>query len=241
MTRWTFRILLCMFLGAVTTVGVAWGLAVSKSWADAKSIYVEANDHQVATTVALNGKWRRAAHCTRGFGWSTANVVDYSFSVEMLSAVYPEAVGVAGTLREPPREHDLSDDSREYSCYAFGWPKRSLRGIVRHPCWRDGRAFGFEDEYIIVLDTDTTSVDRTSYRRPARFLPYDPIFPGFITNTLFYSGVWFGVFFSVGFVKRAVRRKRGRCVKCSYDLRGEFEKGCPECGWNRIETKDEHG
>ena len=25
----------------------------------------------------------------------------------------------------------------------------------------------------------------------------------------------------------------GRCVKCGYDLRGDMEQGCPECGWNR--------
>ena len=78
-----------------------------------------------------------------------------------------------------------------------------------------------------------------------RWLPLRPIFPGFIINTLFYAAIWFGVFFGVGFVKRAIRKKRGRCVKCGYDLRGQRHQateasrdqghavGCPECGWGR--------
>ena len=33
--------------------------------------------------------------------------------------------------------------------------------------------------------------------------------------------------------RRIVRRKRGHCIKCGYDLRGDLERGCPECGWRR--------
>lgn len=29
------------------------------------------------------------------------------------------------------------------------------------------------------------------------------------------------------------RAERGRCPECDYDLRGELDKGCPECGWGR--------
>ncbi len=30
-----------------------------------------------------------------------------------------------------------------------------------------------------------------------------------------------------------MRRREGRCMKCGYDIKGEFERGCPECGWRR--------
>jgi len=33
--------------------------------------------------------------------------------------------------------------------------------------------------------------------------------------------------------RRMIRRKRGHCIKCGYDLRGDFSAGCPECGWRR--------
>ena len=34
-------------------------------------------------------------------------------------------------------------------------------------------------------------------------------------------------------LRRHLRRKRGLCVACGYDLRGDLEHGCPECGWQR--------
>ncbi|MEE9129209.1 MAG: hypothetical protein V3T84_04260 [Phycisphaerales bacterium] len=34
-------------------------------------------------------------------------------------------------------------------------------------------------------------------------------------------------------LRRIIRRKRGLCIKCGYDLRGDFSTGCPECGWRR--------
>lgn len=34
------------------------------------------------------------------------------------------------------------------------------------------------------------------------------------------------------------RLSRGLCPTCAYDLRADFESGCPECGWNR---RDDQG
>jgi len=96
----------------------------------------------------------------------------------------------------------------------------------------------------------------------ATLLPVEPIFPGFLLNTLFYAAIWFVVLVVPGIAKRAIRRKRGRCVKCGYDLRyhhtpcgagghsshtecggtesshtecggTESGGGCQECGWGR--------
>jgi hypothetical protein len=33
--------------------------------------------------------------------------------------------------------------------------------------------------------------------------------------------------------RRWHRRRRGACLNCGYDLRGDFANGCPECGWRR--------
>ncbi len=33
--------------------------------------------------------------------------------------------------------------------------------------------------------------------------------------------------------RRADARARGLCPQCRYDLRGETDAGCPECGWGR--------
>ena len=38
-------------------------------------------------------------------------------------------------------------------------------------------------------------------------------------------------------VKLPTRHNRGLCPKCAYDLRYEFHRGCPECGWGREDSE----
>jgi len=54
-----------------------------------------------------------------------------------------------------------------------------------------------------------------------------------VIDTLFYAAIWFGMFFGFSSAKRFIRAKRGRCPRCGYDLRGNLDAGCPECGWGR--------
>ena len=67
----------------------------------------------------------------------------------------------------------------------------------------------------------------------AQALPMRPIAAGFAINTVFYAAILGLPFVAVGQTCRRRRIRRGRCVKCGYDLRGDHEAGCPECGWNR--------
>ena len=63
-------------------------------------------------------------------------------------------------------------------------------------------------------------------------LPYGIWWPGFAINTVFYAALLWIPF--VPFVlRRHIRRKHGRCIKCGYDLRDNLAAGCPECGWRR--------
>ncbi|MEQ9095994.1 MAG: hypothetical protein RIE32_06995 [Phycisphaerales bacterium] len=62
-------------------------------------------------------------------------------------------------------------------------------------------------------------------------LPLLPIWPGFAINTGFYALLLFIAWRLPGVLRRAVRRRRGRCAACGYD-RGGLDPGaaCPECG-----------
>ena len=66
-----------------------------------------------------------------------------------------------------------------------------------------------------------------------RVLPYGVIWPGFAINTAFYAMIVWMLWLSPFVVRRVIRRKRGHCIKCGYDLCGDFVGGCPECGWRR--------
>ena len=70
-----------------------------------------------------------------------------------------------------------------------------------------------------------------------RVVPVGPIWPGFAVNTVIYAlPLWLLALCPVA-LRRRIRRKRGRCIKCGYDLRGDLAAGCPECGWNRGEAE----
>ncbi len=69
---------------------------------------------------------------------------------------------------------------------------------------------------------------------PFRTLPVRIIPAGFLADTGIYGVIFWLLWFTPGAIRRMVRRQRGRCEKCGYDLRGNASGGagsvCPECG-----------
>ncbi len=71
-----------------------------------------------------------------------------------------------------------------------------------------------------------------------RGLPLKPLWPEFAINTATYAAGIGIALTSVGCSKRLWRRKHHRCAVCGYDLRGQTELGCPECGAERVARSD---
>ena len=65
-------------------------------------------------------------------------------------------------------------------------------------------------------------------RHQSVVFPLRPLWPGFAVNTLFYAGVLWLLIPGPFVLRRFVRVKRGRCVKCGYPM-GESAV-CSECG-----------
>ena len=61
-------------------------------------------------------------------------------------------------------------------------------------------------------------------------VPLAPHWPGFALDTLFYGTLVFLLWSAPGVVRRRVRKRRGRCPACGYDLRASSGGPCPECG-----------
>ena len=59
-------------------------------------------------------------------------------------------------------------------------------------------------------------------------LPLRPIWPGFVANTAFYAAILWLLIPGPFALRRFIRVKRGRCVKCGYPM-GESAV-CTECG-----------
>ena len=71
------------------------------------------------------------------------------------------------------------------------------------------------------------------FQQEINFIPYRPLWPGFAINTIIYATILWLLTLGPFTARRMIRSKRGRCIKCGYDLRGNIENGCPECGWGR--------
>ena len=63
-----------------------------------------------------------------------------------------------------------------------------------------------------------------------RLAPLRPIWPGFAVNTLFYAAILWLVMLGPFALRRLIRRRRGLCPACGYDLRHAEHVACPECG-----------
>ena len=108
-----------------------------------------------------------------------------------------------------------------------GWPLRSLSGERIVPFesargWKSGQVFTREFRSAAVIPTTPLTV------RPLRPQPF-----GFLVNSLLYAAALWLLVCGPREVRRWLRKRRGHCIKCGYDLRGDFSAGCSECGWQR--------
>jgi hypothetical protein len=62
-------------------------------------------------------------------------------------------------------------------------------------------------------------------------LPYRPLPFGLALDTLFFGALWSLILFAPGSLRRYVRRRRNLCTRCGYSLLDlPLNAACPECG-----------
>lgn len=68
-------------------------------------------------------------------------------------------------------------------------------------------------------------------------LPLRPRWTGLLVNSLLFGAALWGLNLGAGAARRALRRRRGRCTRCGYDLSG-MPRGsaCSECGYLEAEA-----
>ncbi len=216
MKRRLVTLAIFLLLGAVLNVAVAWGCAtwsalklVSRSWVGQPTEVDQRWWQQVVPAGAApraSAVWR-----SRSFGGDSLKILGVRS-------------GEAGKV-------DLATLVR------YGWPWRSGAGerwdlgtswIAPPPMlgdkvttWRDAD-----------LQTSAVSFDRPTWLGGSSFrlLPLRPIWPGFAVNTIFYAAILWPLICGPFVLRRHLRRKRGLCVACGYDLRHAEHEVCPECG-----------
>jgi hypothetical protein len=123
----------------------------------------------------------------------------------------------------------------------FGWPFRAVvrysAGVPHVP----GDSFRGEAMRAFFAEFDAAAGLRAGVNLP-RWVPRDtslgpevavwPQWPGLVMNVALYAGMVLLLWWGPGAARRRVRRRRGWCVACGYDLKGSGGSGgvCPECG-----------
>lgn len=112
---------------------------------------------------------------------------------------------------------------------ASGWPALAFWCEVEHAISPTGTVMATESPGGLPLSMSDGSVDIANYR----CVPLRPIWPGLALDTALYAALWAVPLTIVPFIRGAVRARRGLCRHCGYDLIGNLEGGCPECGAGR--------
>lgn len=256
--------LICAFvlLGAVTTVGVAWGCAMFSELEEQPDI---------AFHIIIGedrGWWFSASRC-EGLGatrrevnimWAKTNaerqLITESNNVQ-ISDDYLITEGLFG-LANPstitpitPQVHKFSIDHTYWSRLgdyhnfdgssgkfieeeaAFGWPMLAMWCSYYTMDWKkdeDGKRIYQPAKYESAFQIPVSLHQLLHLELEDHSLPLQPIAFGFACNTVFYSFIWWIALVGITKSRRQLRLAKGKCVSCSYDLRGITSERCPECG-----------
>lgn len=222
--------MVALLLGALTTVCIAWALAVG----------VNTIMHPGRWTIRQTPGALWAVQDYTWFGaWSTHwSPVDWAARSgtdpeEFDARAHAEATLNGGAFNEPPRVvpiGTLLDDGHacNLSEHRRGWPFHALGcATAVQPVWAEGASGRVQTHWGFAFRPGRPA----SWDIDLVHLPLKPLFPGFYADSLLYAAAWWAVCFW-----RPMRRKRriarGLCPACAYSLAGlpAANNKCPECG-----------
>ena len=185
--------------GAIVNDAVAWGIAcASMRIWKSNSISLEVPKRADAWPVAVPPNLPRASVLTRGTHLGWTLTRFLGHADTGL--IYPELFQV--------------------DCHHFGWPVRSLRAEK----WEHVGPLGGTEAH----PTVTTWHNGCPSPIGLKFVPLQPLWPGFAINTIFYAAILWLLFVTPGAVRRTIRRRRGLCPACAYPI--GVSPICTECG-----------
>ena len=231
--------MVCLCLGAITTLAVAWVLACVAQ-------------PQLRKTAGLDGwivscrqvwcetdstVWLVTLHTAPGALQLDSKPLRTNADRSVwLAAIDPKVLADEGVPRFSNllrRRYESIDPQTQITDQVRGWPMLALYyttfdSNMRYwtPGWKPKPA------------TTSGAINLQSLwpDAPDRLLPLQPLLLGFVVDCLFYGSAWFVLASLPIGLRHLIRRWRGVCTRCGYDLRHADHAACPECGCRR----DEH-
>jgi len=215
--RWIIPVIVCLAVGVVVNVAVAWGMTLV---------------HQS----------RLAAPKVSRFGACSSWPVPVPSSWPNVPAFATELVhhDLGRSVEQAVEANSKDGTLLVVTVHRTGWPCDSLRRASWSEMGAVGSLLGKGDLWTKSVWQRGLSVDWAvaGWHVRGKTLLLFPVWPGFAVNTLAYGAMAWGLLFAPGVVRRWRSRKRGACVKCGYDLKGVAAGSvCPECGQERTELR----
>lgn len=222
-TRIALRAAVCIsmlaILGGGTSVALAWVCAMtvhSPSTARFNGYWVDVQTLNAWVVSPRSDQFGSSA-------WSVNSIGRVEPARPQSWIGVPVPSGLPTTVMERCRAHG----GKGFESRATGWPRRCLWGAT------DGA--GMNVDHLAAIEVFGQS-PWMSKRGIAGALPVGVLWRGLEIDTAFFAGFWLIALGGPWLARRRIRRRRGRCVGCGYDLRQAIGAGpCPECGRIRID------
>lgn len=248
-TRTAALAMLFVALGAATTTGVAWGIALrhtnDRVGRASDALPRDRDTDRSAMFLPRRGQALVFSPpsdllCVTSLYSSIEYVTDYdghSISIDRgrglgsHDLVVPEVMSAPSLRLVPVAPANTCLECR------FGWPARALWLTSQQEDGGDEITFTKVDGLLCIPGrTPDTEFWASLGLQPegqgfSCWLPIGILPLGFTLNTLFYAAAWFMCLFGISSTRRILRARRGLCTRCAYDLKGLPQGSpCPECG-----------
>ncbi len=221
MKRRLTKLVVFLLLGAIVNVAVAWGITAHAEF-DKPSLQESqqtVEDSEWPRVVPRHWPSLRTAWDRHELGWRLRGFRGRRYHDDQATGQWERS------------EHFLLD------IYEVGWPSRSLQWenwldlTIDYPQNTPSYRFEGQPARTWWRSGIPVSVERFGFGSgSAKRLPIHPIYFGFAINTVFYAVILSLLTLGPFTLRRLIRRKRGHCINCGYDLRGAEHEVCPECG-----------